>query len=78
MSLRSLDVGFDLRLHPEIVAPIPEGTTCVRYDSPGPVYAPREISGQPHRIVETLRANGYRVSWDGVTTHPDDHAPLSR
>ncbi|MPZ58417.1 MAG: hypothetical protein GEU91_18380 [Rhizobiales bacterium] len=59
ISLRPIDVGFDLRLHKDMVAAVPADTTEVRY-----AYRDdhdRIVTGDLDAIVRKLRAAGYRV-----------------
>lgn len=66
VTLRSIDVGFDLRLH-KMTAQIPAGTTHVLCDERqrgACVLARREpVTGTPEEITQQLRGFGYRVRW---------------
>ena len=65
-SLRSLDVGFDLRAL-KMTATLPAGTTAVLCDMPrrkGPTKPRKEpVTGSPTEILRTLRRLGYSVRW---------------
>ena len=59
LSLRAVDVGFDLRLHPDKITHIPSGARTVHYDGPGGQSA--SVSGTPAAICRVLQAAGYHV-----------------
>ena len=66
ISLRSIDVGFDLRAVGQ-TAILPEGITAVLCDLPerGGHVIPREqpVSGNPAQILKRLRGLGYSVRY---------------
>jgi hypothetical protein len=67
ISIRSIDVGFDLRTVGQS-AVLPIGTTAVLCDSPkrnGYVLARKKaITGTPHEILKKLRGLGYSVRYE--------------
>jgi sulfite reductase beta subunit-like hemoprotein len=62
-SVRSIDVGYDVRLHGIIVLVHPD-TTCVLFDDS--LNKPKEVTGSFKRIVAVLRRHGYRVNCNPV------------
>jgi hypothetical protein len=58
-SYTSIDVGFDLRLHPEIEIEIPADATSVGCETASGEQV--TISGGRAAIAAALREHGYRV-----------------
>lgn len=58
-SYTPIDVGFDLRLHPDTALVLPQGTHIrVRYMEGS---KEREVEGGQQTVAEALRKAGYRV-----------------
>lgn len=58
-SWTALDVGFDLRAHPEMALEIPSDCTSATYDC---ADGTREIAGTCDEIRKALQSAGYRVT----------------
>lgn len=58
-SLRAIDVGFDLRRHPEIE--INHDPKYMQVDYDGPNNERMTATGSPDEIAATLRAAGYSI-----------------
>jgi len=58
LSLTPLDIGFDPRLHPDLVVNVPADTRSVTYDLSGQTCT---VSGSLAEIKRALRAAGYRI-----------------
>jgi len=59
-SYLSIDVGFDLRMHTDVVIKLPSDASSVRYEDAA--NTERMFSGTRQKIIAALVAAGYKVT----------------
>ena len=60
ISLLSIDVGFDLRLHDYVVGLPKDKFLCVKYHPKGTSVS-KTVGGTPNYVKRVLKRNGYKV-----------------